>query len=172
MCSTLYFCSSLHRCQLIIITSVESTPQTHYLRTISRFDEVQFLTVQISAEDAQRALKDLIFSTWAAEGCESRTDTLKMVSLVDFFLPFLPLERRHVQQLFSKRLLDIAQQLMATESCSLSWDTDVIDFLADKVGQCRECNSSITHPSPHIRVRFSCCDLVLCSWCIPCRQIS
>lgn len=70
-----------------------------------------YLGVQISAEDAQRALKDLIFSTWAAEGCESRTDTLKMVSLVDFFLPFLPLERRHVAQLFGMRLEDAARHL-------------------------------------------------------------
>lgn len=106
--------------------------------------------MQISAEDAQRALKDLIFSTWAAEGCESRTDTLKMVSLVDFFLPFLPLERRHVQQLFSKRLLDIAQQLMATESTALSWDADVVEFLADKVGQCLECNMILLSRIRHL----------------------
>ena len=28
------------------------------------------LCTQISAEDAQRALKDLIFRMWEAEGCE------------------------------------------------------------------------------------------------------
>ncbi len=34
---------------------------------------------QVVAEEAQRALKDLIFQAWAAAGCESRADTLKMV---------------------------------------------------------------------------------------------
>ena len=70
--------------------------------------------MQISAEGAQRALKDLIFSTWAAEGCESRTDTLKLVGLVDYFLPFLPLERSHVAQLFGMRLEETARQLQVT----------------------------------------------------------
>lgn len=35
--------------------------------------------LQISAEEAQRVLKDLIFQTWAAGDCESHADTLKMV---------------------------------------------------------------------------------------------
>ena len=34
--------------------------------------------MQISAEEAQRVLKDLIFQTWAAADCESHADTLKM----------------------------------------------------------------------------------------------
>ena len=33
----------------------------------------------LRAEAAQRALKDLVFARWAAQGCEERTDTLKMV---------------------------------------------------------------------------------------------
>ena len=34
-----------------------------------------------------------------ADGCrEARADTLKMLALVDFYLPFLPLERRHIEQ--------------------------------------------------------------------------
>lgn len=35
--------------------------------------------VQISAEEAQRMLKDMVFAKWLAQGCEERTDTLKMV---------------------------------------------------------------------------------------------
>lgn len=35
--------------------------------------------MQISAEEAQRVLKDLIFQSWAAADCESHADTLKMV---------------------------------------------------------------------------------------------
>lgn len=34
---------------------------------------------KIAPEEAQRALKDLVFSRWLAEGCEERSDTLKMV---------------------------------------------------------------------------------------------
>ena len=34
---------------------------------------------QISAEEAQRTLKDMVFAKWLAQGCEERTDTLKMV---------------------------------------------------------------------------------------------
>lgn len=34
---------------------------------------------RISAEEAQRALKDMVFSRWLGQGCEERSDTLKMV---------------------------------------------------------------------------------------------
>ena len=54
------------------------------------------------------------------------------VSLVDFFLPFLPLERSHVQRLFGMRLEEAARQLQEAEACSLAWDSGVIDFLVDK----------------------------------------
>ena len=39
--------------------------------------------MQISAEEAQRVLKDMVFDKWLAQGCEERTDTLKMVSSLD-----------------------------------------------------------------------------------------
>jgi hypothetical protein len=50
----------------------------------------------VTAEDAERRLKNLVFDTWSAAGCESYEDTLKMVSLVDFFLPYFPLGRPEV----------------------------------------------------------------------------
>lgn len=79
---------------------------------------------QVSPETAQRVLKDLMFSAWQSAGggsqgradedgggdaeekggpgaapCrEGRSDTLKMLALVDFYLPFLPLERRHIER--------------------------------------------------------------------------
>lgn len=34
---------------------------------------------KIAAEEAQRVLKDMVFSRWLAQGCEERSDTLKMV---------------------------------------------------------------------------------------------
>ena len=79
----------------------------------------------MSAEGAQRLLKDLMFSAWregtdaysgaggveeetaavdsgaGGEGnmCrEGRADTQKMLALIDFYLPFLPLERRHIER--------------------------------------------------------------------------
>ena len=90
------------------------------------------MKVQITPEDAQRVLKDLVFSTWAADGCEARADTLKMVSLVDFFLPFLPLERRHIEALFHMRLEETAAQLRRSQSVQLTWTPDIITFLTDK----------------------------------------
>ena len=88
--------------------------------------------MQITPEDAQRALKDLVFSMWADDGCEARADTLKLVSLVDFFLPFLPLERRHIEALFQMRLKETAAQLRQSQSVQLTWAPDIITFLTDK----------------------------------------
>ncbi len=48
---------------------------------------------KVRAEDAQRVLKDLVFDLWRSDECEERSDTLKLLALVDFYLPFLPLER-------------------------------------------------------------------------------
>lgn len=36
---------------------------------------------EVTAEQAQRVLKDLIFERWERQACEDRTDTLKMVGL-------------------------------------------------------------------------------------------
>ena len=77
-------------------------------------------------------LKDLIFSMWADDGCEAQADTLKFVSLVDFFLPFLPLERRHIEALFDMRLKETATQLRQSQSVELTWDPDIITFLTEK----------------------------------------
>ena len=76
-----------------------------------------------------------MFAQWSEEACEQRVDTLKMVSLVDFFLPFLPLERRHIIQLFGMRLLDKDERLQKQERRHLTWGPDVVSFLTDKVRQ-------------------------------------
>lgn len=87
----------------------------------------------IAPEHAQRELKDLVFTRWAAESCESRADTLKMVSLVDFFLPFFPLERVHVERLFELRLRAKSDELAAKRLGNLTWDQAVVTFLTDRV---------------------------------------
>ena len=90
--------------------------------------------MQISAEEAQKVLKDLVFSMWTSDECEERTDTLKMLALVDFFLPFLPLERPHIEQLFGMRLQDRRRALLAEKlAVDLAWTPDVVQFLADRV---------------------------------------
>ena len=89
---------------------------------------------KISPERAQKELKDLVFDRWKKEGCEDRTDTLKMIGLVDFFLPFFPLERKHVVQLFELR---IKEKLTTAELQKWGWriwvDPGVANFLTDKV---------------------------------------
>ena len=93
-----------------------------------------FPIVQISAEEAQKVLKDLVFSMWTSDECEERTDTLKMLALVDFFLPFLPLERPHIVQLFDMRLQDRRRALTAEKlAADLTWTPEVVQFLADRV---------------------------------------
>ena len=90
--------------------------------------------MQISAEEAQKVLKDLVFSMWTSGECEERTDTLKMLALVDFFLPFLPLERPHIEQLFGMRLQDRRRALVAEKlAADLTWTPEVVQFLADRV---------------------------------------
>ena len=90
--------------------------------------------MQISAEEAQKVLKDLVFSMWASDECEERTDTLKMLALVDFFLPFLPLERPHIEQLFSMRLEDRRRALIAEKlAADMTWTPEVVQYLADRV---------------------------------------
>jgi ATP-dependent Clp protease ATP-binding subunit ClpA len=82
---------------------------------------------------AQRTLKDLVFEKWAAQECEGRSDTLKMVGSVDFFLPFFPLERGHVRQLFEMRLEERSAELRRQGLAGVVWGEEVIDFLVDKV---------------------------------------
>ena len=90
--------------------------------------------VQISAEEAQKVLKDLVFDMWTADECEERTDTLKMLALIDFFLPFLPLERIHIQKLFDMRLQDRQRALVAEKTiANLTWTPEVVQFLLDRV---------------------------------------
>lgn len=92
------------------------------------------LPFQIAPEEAQRLLKDNVFSRWSSEQCEDRTDTLKMVGLVDFFLPFFPMERRHVGEILQMRLKERRLALQKEHNARLSWRPDVVPFLSDKVG--------------------------------------
>lgn len=88
----------------------------------------------LSAETAQRVLKDVLYNKWLKDGCEELVDTQKTLSLVDLYVPFLPLERRHVRTVLEAHLLERRLRgVQAREFASLSWSSDVVDFLVERV---------------------------------------
>ena len=87
----------------------------------------------LSPETAQRALKDIIYQRWVGEACEEAIDTQKLLSLVDAFVPFLPLERRHVREVIEALLRDRRTAgIRAAEFAALHWDDAVLELLTDK----------------------------------------
>lgn len=88
---------------------------------------------KISPEDAERRVRDLVFAHWQRSGCESFEDTLKLTSLVDFYLPYLPLEKEHVAELTRRALAKRGEVLRLRKGLGLEWDENVVRFLADKV---------------------------------------
>ena len=78
-------------------------------------------------------LKDLMFSTWSNDDCESAADIVKLLSLVDFYLPFFPLERNHITTLFNLRLELRQKELLTAGYGMLTWNRSVVDFLVSKV---------------------------------------
>ena len=89
--------------------------------------------MQMNAEAVQRQLKETVAAKWDAGGCHDSASLWKMVGLVDFFLPFLPLERPHLARLFHIRLNAAAADLLHSHQADLTWDPAVIAFLCDKV---------------------------------------
>jgi hypothetical protein len=88
----------------------------------------------LSAETAQRALKDILYNKWLQDGCEEAVDTQKTLSLIDLYVPFLPLERRHVAAVLEQHLRERRDRgVRAGEFSALSWDAAVLDFLTDRV---------------------------------------
>ena len=78
-------------------------------------------------------LKDLVFSIWHEGGCEGFADTAKSVGLVDFYLPFFPLERHHIQELFHMKLRERASAAHAEGLPNVTWGEEVVEFLTSKV---------------------------------------
>lgn len=84
-------------------------------------------------EAAHNALKDVVAEQWARDACESGEDRAKLLSLIDAFVPFLPLERGHVRELLGRELRRRAAGYeRAGEVGSLEWDKGVPDFLLEK----------------------------------------
>ena len=53
--------------------------------------------LQVTPEQAERALRDTVFAWWQGSKCEAYVDTLRFLSTVDFFLPYFPLQRPQVR---------------------------------------------------------------------------
>jgi len=88
----------------------------------------------LSAETAQRLLKDVLYNKWLQDGCEEPVDTQKTLSLIDMYVPFLPLERRHVRTVLEAHLLERRLRgVQAREFANLTWSRDVLDFLVERV---------------------------------------
>lgn len=56
-----------------------------------------------------------------------------MLSAIDFFLPFFPLEASNIQELFTKRLAEQSAALVRNDAANLTWSAEVMDFLLSKV---------------------------------------
>jgi hypothetical protein len=82
--------------------------------------EVAAARERASPEEAERRLRDAVFARWRRDGCEAYEDTLKLVSLVDFFLPYFPLERRHVDELIRRALRERAARFSAAVGQALA----------------------------------------------------
>ncbi|KAK9821179.1 hypothetical protein WJX74_005314 [Apatococcus lobatus] len=89
--------------------------------------------LKLNPEKVQRMLKEIVSQKWDATGCHDHASLWKMVSMVDFFLPFLPLEQSDLRRLFDIRLNAIAADLLQAQQAELTWAPDVIAFLCDKV---------------------------------------
>lgn len=63
--------------------------------------------------------------------------------MVDFFLPYLPLEGTHVRELFRRRLQEEDLALRRHHAAaSLAWGDPELDFLVSKA---RPCGTSLQH---------------------------
>ena len=97
------------------------------------FRLMMHVPLQVQPEAASKALKDLVFSVWREGGCEGFADTAKSVSMANFYLPFFPLTRPDIAQLFRLKLRDRAAALARQGHPELSWGEEVVDFLTKKV---------------------------------------
>lgn len=94
-----------------------------------------------------------MFAAWRRSACEDYPDTLKLVSLVDFFLPYFPLQREQVRSderefcyrppernslhqvelLVVRALNQWAQALWHEKLTQMQWTSEVVAFLTDRV---------------------------------------
>lgn len=83
-------------------------------------------------QEAEQLLKDVVFDEWRKSDCEGYADTLKLMGLIDVFLPYLPLGRSHMPQLVELALNQRAARLRG-QAIRLQWEQGVVDLVASKV---------------------------------------
>jgi len=82
----------------------------------------------------QRTLKDALFEKWTKDRCEDREDTLKAVSAIDVFAPFVPLDREAVKAITHAQLEQRGKRKVERrELRRLEWDDAVLERLVDEV---------------------------------------
>ena len=103
----------------------------------------------VPPEGAHSALKELVARRWAADGCEEAEDRAKLLSLIDMFVPFLALERPHIQARLPGA--SPAPPLPAAFVRELLWPTPLGLV-------CREeaCTGSVPGPGPHAGLMRMC----------------
>ena len=88
---------------------------------------------QIDVANMTHTLKDTVFEHWVSDDCEPKVNTQKMVRRIDHFLPFFPLQRKHIEHIFEIRLQKISDSLHQQKLGELHWDKSVLEFLSSKV---------------------------------------
>ena len=91
------------------------------------------MRVQVTAEDAHNGLRNLVYNIWSQGNCEGHVDIIRMLGSIDFFLPYFPLDRSNIQDLFEQRLVDQSDAVLRNDAANLTWTTEVIPFLLSKV---------------------------------------
>lgn len=77
--------------------------------------------------------------------------TVGQVSMIDFFLPYLPLEPVHLRELMRRRLVEEDRALRRLYATSLRWGDPELDFLLSKV---RLISSSFLRTFERVLVRL------------------
>jgi ATP-dependent Clp protease ATP-binding subunit ClpA len=88
---------------------------------------------EIPMKDAQKALKDMVFSVWQEQGCEDFSDSQKFMRSIDHVLPFYPLEEGDIVELFRKKMEAYAEASGGVLACDSLCEREVVPFLVDKV---------------------------------------
>lgn len=94
----------------------------------------------MTQQAAEALLRGVVFAQWRAAGCESYEDTAKLLSMIDVFLPYLPLERGHMPGLVGLALRGRAA-LLAVRRVLLQWEPGVTEWLAGQVRRGAGCCS-------------------------------
>ena len=75
----------------------------------------------------------MVIEYWQKQGCESHDDTLKMASLIEWFVPYFPMGHHSIKRVFEIRLEQLHAALMSEMQAPLTWGNPLLDFLVSKV---------------------------------------